>query len=69
MGFFVPHLLFWISVHVVFDPGVIKIQIQNAPAVVYDKNDGSWAIPVYEESKHFIKCIQDNNINCLKGNK
>ena len=68
MGFFIPHIIFWIAVEIIFDPGVIVVQVGEAPAVVYDKNTKKLIIPSYEQTKHIIKCIERNDSRCLRSN-
>lgn len=53
---------------IVVDPGVISLQVGKAPGIIYDRNDESITIPIIEETKHIVECIERDRTRCLRGN-
>ena len=68
MGFFISHLIFWVAIEIIFDPGIIHLRVNKLPTIKYDKNNASWEVPAYREVKSGIACLNTKGIKCLKGN-
>ena len=61
-------IITFLAIAIALDPAVITINVGEAPAVIYDKNDKSWTLPSYEQTKHIIKCIERSDSRCLRSN-
>ena len=53
---------------IIVDPGVISVNVGSAPGIIYDRNDKSWTLPIYDQTKHIVKCIERDRARCLRGN-
>ena len=60
-------ILTFLALAMAFQPGTIKIGVQNAPTVYYNIDKEEWTVPVYDETKYIINCIERDRVRCLRG--
>ena len=60
-------ILGFLAIAMAFQPGIIKIGVQNAPTVYYNIDKEEWTVPVYDETKYIINCIERDRVRCLRG--
>lgn len=61
-------ILAFLAVAAAFQPGTIKIGVENTPTVYYNIDKEEWTVPVYDQTKHIINCIERDRVRCLRGN-
>ena len=60
-------ILTFLAIAMVFQPGTVKIGVQNTPTVYYNIDKDKWTVPVYDQTKRIINCIERDRVRCLRG--
>ena len=60
-------IILFLMAGIMSDPGTVQLQ-WNVSAVIYDTEKKEWTVPVYEETKHIIRCVERDRVQCLRGN-
>ena len=62
-------IITFLALAIAFEPATIKIGVQDVPTVYYNTNKEEWTVPLYNQLKDGIICLERNDIKCLKGSK
>ena len=62
-------IITFLAVAIAFDPATIKIGVQDAPTIYYNTDKDEWTLPLYNQLKKGIVCLERNDITCLRGRK
>lgn len=62
MGIFI-----FIFAVIILNPGEISVQVDDKPKIIYNRETKKWTVPIYENTKHVIQCIERGRVKCLKG--